>query len=175
MDRLKLCSRCHKRPKLSHRSICRDCRNKESRAYWTPTKHRKYNKQKVARAIRNGLCVRCAKRKSYGKSVCTICRHEIEDERVKRLYGLSLNEVQKKRKAQKNKCKICKRKFVDTKGSGRAGRTGRTPCIDHDHKNKKVRDIICDSCNRGLSCFRDSPRLLRKAAKYIEKHKRRKK
>lgn len=41
--------------------------------------------------------------------------------------------------------------------------------IDHCHKTKHVRFILCCHCNRGLGAFRDNPVLLRKAANMLEK------
>ena len=43
-------------------------------------------------------------------------------------------------------------------------------CLDHDHKTKTFRGWLCDSCNVGLSRFRDDPVLLEKAIKYLKKH-----
>ena len=40
--------------------------------------------------------------------------------------------------------------------------------LDHCHKTKAVRFILCTHCNRGLSGFRDSPDLLRRAADALE-------
>lgn len=40
--------------------------------------------------------------------------------------------------------------------------------VDHCHKTKKVRGLLCHHCNRMLGCALDSPELLRKAANYLE-------
>lgn len=40
--------------------------------------------------------------------------------------------------------------------------------IDHCHKTKRVRFILCAHCNRGLGAFRDNPDWLRKAANMLE-------
>ena len=42
--------------------------------------------------------------------------------------------------------------------------------IDHDHKTGKIRSILCNKCNVGLGMFNDDTAVLRRAAKYIEKH-----
>ena len=40
--------------------------------------------------------------------------------------------------------------------------------IDHDHGTGEIRGLLCNRCNRGLSLFRESPRLLEVAACYLE-------
>ena len=40
--------------------------------------------------------------------------------------------------------------------------------LDHCHKTKTVRFILCTHCNRGLGGFRDQPDLLRRAADMLE-------
>jgi hypothetical protein len=39
--------------------------------------------------------------------------------------------------------------------------------VDHDHKNNKIRGMLCNHCNRGLGHFRDDPMLLEFAAQYL--------
>ena len=41
---------------------------------------------------------------------------------------------------------------------------------DHDHiVTGNGREWICDSCNRGLGRFKDSPDFIKRAIKYLEK------
>jgi hypothetical protein len=40
--------------------------------------------------------------------------------------------------------------------------------IDHCHKSKKVRFILCAHCNRGLGAFKDNSANLRKAAELLD-------
>jgi hypothetical protein len=40
--------------------------------------------------------------------------------------------------------------------------------VDHCHATGALRGRICDACNVALGRFKDSPRLLRKAANYLE-------
>ena len=43
--------------------------------------------------------------------------------------------------------------------------------VDHCHTTGKVRGLLCYTCNYGLSWFRYSPELLRKAAGYMDRFK----
>lgn len=61
--------------------------------------------------------------------------------------------------AQGKKCAICSA----TEPGSKVGWN-----IDHCHKTKAVRFILCAHCNRGLGAFRDNPDIMRKAADMIE-------
>lgn len=80
-------------------------------------------------------------------------------------YGITLEKLNEMRQLQKNLCAICGTPFDKTA-------TGK-PCVDHDHKTKIIRGLLCSICNFGLGMFRDSTDLLRKASKYLTKAKRR--
>lgn len=45
---------------------------------------------------------------------------------------------------------------------------GKHTHVDHCHKTKIIRGILCAKCNRGLGEFRDNPAILRKAIAYLE-------
>ena len=77
-----------------------------------------------------------------------------------RLYKYKTNpeEIEQRLLAQENRCAICK-----TNDWGKRG-----PQIDHCHKTKQIRGLLCLQCNVGLGSFRDSPIALIAAAKYLE-------
>ena len=81
---------------------------------------------------------------------------------LRRLYGIKITWEQylEWRRRQDGHCKICKREI-----------SGKNAYADHDHETKQLRDELCDSCNRGLGCFKDDPGLLRAAAEYVERHR----
>ncbi len=88
----------------------------------------------------------------------------------RRAYGLSFADFLEMVAAQDNKCGIC--------GSSAWGGTSEAeandgPHIDHDHDTGAVRGLLCRSCNIGLGNFRDNSGLLRSAADYLDKHRRR--
>lgn len=45
---------------------------------------------------------------------------------------------------------------------------GRSLCLDHSHKTDEFRGFLCDDCNKGLGCFKDSIQLLEKAKQHLE-------
>lgn len=77
----------------------------------------------------------------------------------KYLYGITKDQFQKMIKIQKNKCAICKKVFIGPKA----------PAVDHNHLTKKIRGLLCSSCNTGLGNFKDSLKYLLQAIKYIRK------
>ncbi|MDQ4026745.1 MAG: endonuclease VII domain-containing protein [Actinomycetota bacterium] len=58
---------------------------------------------------------------------------------------------------QGGKCAICK--------------AGAAVHIDHDHKTKRLRGILCFNCNRALGKFHDDPELLRRALAYLKRNR----
>lgn len=79
---------------------------------------------------------------------------------LKRLFGMSVEEYDKKLDAQGGGCKICGLKCV----------SGKRLAVDHDHKTEKIRDLLCNNCNAGLGKFQDNPELLILAAGYLRAH-----
>jgi hypothetical protein len=73
-------------------------------------------------------------------------------------YGISV-EAQRQLLSNHPSCMICDCAF------GPAQR----PCIDHDHKNRRIRGLLCNKCNQALGGFRDSIELLLSAALYLER------
>lgn len=77
--------------------------------------------------------------------------------RLQKKYGISLKERNKILKQQNGKCKICGLKFDENIKK----------CVDHSHKNEKVRGILCNSCNSGIG-FLKNIKNLKSAIKYLE-------
>ena len=82
-----------------------------------------------------------------------------EKNRLKHFYGLSPEEYQEKVKEQQNKCFIC---------GVEAGYNNKPLYVDHCHKTKQIRKLLCQHCNSGLGMFKDNPELLSKAAEYVK-------
>lgn len=83
--------------------------------------------------------------------------------RIFKKYGLTIEDYTKMLKEQKNGCAICNHKFTDTK-------TFKNRLfVDHCHKTGKVRGLLCSECNFGISKFKDNPKIILSAMRYIEK------
>lgn len=78
--------------------------------------------------------------------------------------------------AQNLSCTICRKHQDDAKYSGRTETQyvipnfPRTLVVDHDHLTGRNRGLLCRECNWGLGRAKDSPRILQRAAEYLETH-----
>lgn len=131
----------------------------------------KYNKEYFARPevvkrakVRNAR--RKEKRKEYKKTQAGKVANKkyrtrpeiIERVRRRRLelrYGITFDEYNKLLKKQGGVCAIC--------GVYKEG----TLHTDHDHKTKKVRGLLCSSCNMAIGLMKDNKEILLKAIKYL--------
>ena len=77
--------------------------------------------------------------------------------RRKLFYGITKDEFYEILEKQDNKCAICCT-AIDKSGH-----------VDHCHKTKKIRGILCASCNKGLGMFKDSLINLSNAIEYLKK------
>ena len=73
-------------------------------------------------------------------------------------YGITYEEYQEMLTEQNNQCLGCRNSFSDV-----------VPCVDHCHASKKVRGILCSSCNKALGHVRDSVETLENLKKYLQK------
>lgn len=77
--------------------------------------------------------------------------------KIKRLFGITPEQYDAVSEKQGGVCAICQRVSPD----------GRRLHIDHCHKTRKVRGLLCHDCNRGLGMFRDSVALLNRAVEFL--------
>jgi hypothetical protein len=74
--------------------------------------------------------------------------------KIKTLYGLTMEQYENLRTLANGICAICHR--------------AESLVIDHDHTTKRVRGMLCDSCNKALGFLRDDPDTAAAAAAYLE-------
>lgn len=82
---------------------------------------------------------------------------------LKQLYNLGLEEFDEMLREQGSCCAICGLFFDGISKNS-------TPHVDHDHRTKRIRKLLCNPCNRMLGEAGDDPFRLRVAADYIEAH-----
>lgn len=75
---------------------------------------------------------------------------------LKTRYGITLSDYNMLLCRQKSKCGICKKE--------------KKLYVDHCHTTKKVRALLCRSCNLLLGYSYDDKKILLNAFKFIEKH-----
>lgn len=83
--------------------------------------------------------------------------------RTKKLYNLTLEEVERMYLDQSGLCKICNVP-VQRRGNGNL----KSANIDHNHLTGKVRGLLCYKCNHGIGNFKDDINLLQSAIKYLQ-------
>lgn len=77
------------------------------------------------------------------------------DSKLKTKFGINLPTYQKILEEQNGVCYICEQE--DTTALA----------VDHNHKTKQVRGLLCRNCNRGLGLLQDNPKFLKKALQYL--------
>lgn len=74
---------------------------------------------------------------------------------LKRLYGLSLEAFDAILTAQSGLCKLCSCNLTK-------------PVVEHDHKTKVVRGLVCQRCNIAIGHFENYSHMFRAIATYLE-------
>jgi hypothetical protein len=135
--------------------------------------------------LENKVCFNCKKEKPvtdfyrsntrYYQRECKDCNRERKykwhqtdagklssaNTKLKRRFGIDLNEYNQMLKAQDGKCLIC---------GATESIFGHKLAVDHCHKTNKIRGLLCKSCNVGLGHFKDNIKSLLKAAEYLKNH-----
>jgi hypothetical protein len=89
-------------------------------------------------------------------SYCKACHNKRgARDYLKRVYGLTPDDVSKMIDAQAGVCSIC----LDAPAEH----------VDHDHVTGQVRGVLCFNCNVAIGQFKDDPWLLRRAIAYLER------
>ena len=127
------------------KKACRTC------GVLLPLRHFHKNPQRTDK--RGSYCKDCLRHKDKANNN----RHRART--LSKKYGLPEVEYVRMVKVQDNKCAVCKEQCA----------SGRHLAVDHCHESGKVRGLLCRSCNVGLGHFKDNPKLLLLAAKYLLK------
>lgn len=97
---------------------------------------------------------------------CVLCDRETQKNytrrrkfnRIKKEYGIFEEQYFSLLKSQDGKCKIC-RIYVEQHFSLH---------IDHCHKSKKVRGLLCSKCNQAIGLFGENINTMKAAIDYLD-------
>ena len=123
--------------------------------YKDPEKRRQYQREYRARKKQEKLAAAKEAAAHQPKYTCKINRRY----RLKRRYGLTIEEYDTLLHKQRFKCKCC---------GVHQNEEDRSFAVDHDHETKQVRGLLCNKCNRGIGLLGDSLEGLYRAVKYLE-------
>src|SRR5258707_6334356 len=82
--------------------------------------------------------------------------------RLKSQFGISKDDYLTLLAKQNGGCAICGRTESDVRGHKLA--------VDHCHKTKITRGLLCSNCNMGIGKFKDNIKLLEAAIMYMRSH-----
>lgn len=88
-------------------------------------------------------------------------REKVKEYYLKKKFGISLVEYNIKLENQNGVCAICKC----------ICKTGKSLAIDHDHITRKLRGLLCGSCNRAIGFFEENCERLKSAINYLNFYK----
>lgn len=127
--------------------------NNDSKEYYHAHKEENYARIKAYRdADKDRQAVRTKKHYQMNKD-------KYHSTHLKRTYGITLDEYNQIFADQAGCCKICGVHQVELK---------KKLSVDHSHKTKQIRGLLCAKCNLTLGNMNDDPVLLVKAAQYLQ-------
>lgn len=133
-----MCSECGERPvRIQKRQLCHSCNQQ-----WYKRNNPEYRERQ------NAL------RRDWYRNQGGV--DYMRDMKLRRNFGISLEEYRDMERAQDGRCAIC---------HSLPGK--RLLAVDHDHETGRVRALLCANCNTALGHLKDDPDLLRKAADYL--------
>lgn len=91
----------------------------------------------------------------------------IRDSRLKKSFGISIDEYQNMFNNQKGLCKICGNPEKARQPNSEAFRL---LCVDHCHSTGKVRGLLCTNCNIMLGQAKDDIQILSNAIEYLKQY-----
>ena len=98
--------------------------------------------------------------KEYKKEWQIENKRSIKGVFLMRHYGVTLEEYDRMFEEQNGCCAICGRHQSEFKKSLE---------VDHNHKTKKIRELLCGNCNRMLGQAMENIDTLQKGINYLEK------
>jgi len=156
---MKTCSQCSEEQQLDQfykdkksadglRASCKTCVAAQKRIYFEKHRTRELNKLK--------------KWKQQNPQ-------KVKEGNLRNLYGITAEQYSEMLLAQNNCCAICKchkSKNVTDKRNDKV----RNLAVDHDHKSKKIRGLLCYRCNIAVGMLVDSAERASNLVEYLKLH-----
>jgi hypothetical protein len=137
--------------------ICRECKIEHPIEYYYT-----HNGARTSEGYRRPVCNACSNKHSieWRKNNPDKCKIYTRKSKLKKKYGMSIEDYDIMYAKQNGVCYICNVKHE------------RRPLnVDHCHDTGKIRKLLCDKCNMALGLINDSIELLDKFKKYLKEHK----
>lgn len=150
----------NRKPEYPPPLVCKSC-GKENRRYATRDNGK-------GKRYYNLVCSTCksAERRRQIRAIkdplyIANMREQQRKYRLKRKFGLTVEEYDELLVIQGGVCAICKK--PNPKDTFMP--------VDHDHKTGSVRGILCDTCNQAIGLFYDDTELMKNAIEYLKDEK----
>jgi hypothetical protein len=120
-----------------------------------------YIYKKTGKAILHPECKKCSTKRTvkYGRK--NPIKRRLAT--LKNRFGINIEQYEDILKKQKFRCAICNRHQDEF---------DRRLAIDHVHDStKRIRGLLCSSCNQGIGNFHDNIKILKKAIGYLYDNK----
>lgn len=88
------------------------------------------------------------------------------DKAYRNRYGIDFSQREAMLEEQGGCCRLCRLPVE----FGKASKSGGAH-LDHCHQTGRVRSVLCGKCNMSMGFFGDDPVQLRRAAEYLETHR----
>lgn len=101
--------------------------------------------------------------KEYYKQWYQLRKDIYKEKHLQKAHGISLEDLFKLLDDQNYLCAICK---IDL-----SSKNPKNVHVDHCHKTKKIRGVLCNSCNMALGLLKDDTNIVKSCLEYLECHR----
>lgn len=120
-----------------------------------------FNRHKTAKGGRYSWCKDCSKQDKLNRHAEN--PHIRRNRQLLKNYGISLEKFNEMYLKQGGLCAVCNTPET-------AVRDGKIMnlAVDHDHRTKKVRGLLCGACNTSLGLLRENETIISNLIKYLK-------
>jgi len=169
IEPLRVCNTCNELKTFhpSRASYCKDCSRLRNLAWRTANPEFEKNRAKRRHQDPKNKARVSKYRKKKRRTSSAFRENEVAKNHAQKLkkYGLTSAQYLAMLTAQAERCAICGEPETRVRMERKTKLN-----VDHDHSTGKVRALLCNQCNTGLGCFKDSPCKLRLALAYLLEH-----